>query len=92
MIQASNRLTGVEAQKILCCYDNNTCHVQVARIENIPFEYLEKVIFPGGRVVFETFPHAWLEIYTGERCHALLAERILCDRLRCNEREYDKPA
>jgi len=43
------------------------------------------VIFPGGRVVFETFPHAWLEIYTGERCHALLAERILCDRLRLTQ-------
>lgn len=86
MIQALNRLPNaeaqIEAQKVWCRHHNDTCHIQVARIENIPYEYFERVIFPGDRLVFKTFPHAWLEIYTGELCSALLAERILCDRLK----------
>ncbi|PZO47859.1 MAG: hypothetical protein DCF15_18535 [Phormidesmis priestleyi] len=86
MIQALNRLPNaeaqIEAQKVWCRYHNDTRHIQVARIENIPCDYFERVIFPGDRLVFKTFPHAWLEIYTGELCSALLSERILCDRLK----------
>lgn len=86
MIQALNRLPNAESQiedqKAWCRHHNDTCLIQVARIENIPYEYFERVIFPSDHLVFKTFPHAWLEIYTGELCNALLSERILCDRLK----------
>lgn len=88
MPQTLNRAPDIEVEKVLCHYHNDTRHIQVARIENIPHEpheYLERVVFPGDRLVFKTFPHAWLEIYTGELCSALLAERILCDRLRLTQ-------
>lgn len=88
MIQTLNRASDAAVEKVLCQYHNDTRHIQVARIENIPhqpYEYLERVVFPGNRLVFETFPHAWLNIYTGELCSALLAERILCDRLRLTQ-------
>ena len=87
-IQTLNRASDTAVKKVLCHYHNDTHHIQVARIENIPHkphEYLERVVFPGNRLVFETFPHAWLNIYTGELCSALLAERILCDRLRLTQ-------
>lgn len=77
-----DRLPSVEIKKIWCHYRNDTRYVQIARIEDIPNEHLERVIFPGGRLVFQTFPHAWLEIYTGELCSALLSDRFLCDRLK----------
>lgn len=80
--QTLNRAPDLEVKKILCRYCNNSDHVQVARIENLPDEYFERVFFPGDRLVFKTFPHAWLEIYTGELCSALLSERILCDQLK----------
>lgn len=81
MIQTLNRRPTLKAEKIICCYCNNTRHIQVARIENIPSWHFERMFFPSDCLMFEAFPHAWLEIYTGELCHALLSERILCDRL-----------
>jgi hypothetical protein len=82
MIQTLNRQPTSKAEKILCYYHNNTQHIQIARIENIPYGYFERVFFPGDRLVFEAFPYAWLDLYTGDLCSALLAERILCDHLR----------
>jgi hypothetical protein len=82
MTQVLDRLPCGKQESILCCHTNTTRFVQIARISNIPHWYFEKVVFPGERLLFETHPDAWLEIYTSEQCSAILAERILCVHLR----------
>ncbi|NJK52706.1 MAG: DUF1830 domain-containing protein [Leptolyngbyaceae cyanobacterium SU_3_3] len=82
MTQVLDHLPCGKTEKILCCYINTTRFVQTARISNIPGWYFEKVVFPGERLLLEKHPDAWLEIYTSEQCSAMLAERILCVRLR----------
>ncbi|MGB7413614.1 MAG: DUF1830 domain-containing protein [Thermosynechococcaceae cyanobacterium] len=69
---------------ILCRYINTTGSVQIARLANLSCSDLEKVLFPGDRLVFKADPDAYLEIYTPEICSALLAERIWCLQLRCD--------
>lgn len=68
--------------KILCCYQNNTNQVQIARITNIPDWYFERVIFPGQRLLFEATPSAELEIHSSHMASSILSDRIRCDRLR----------
>ncbi|NJK52784.1 MAG: DUF1830 domain-containing protein [Leptolyngbyaceae cyanobacterium SU_3_3] len=81
MTQVLDHLPCRKTKKILCCYTNTTRHIQIARISNITHCFFEKVIFPRQRLLFETHPDAWLEIYSSEQCSAILAERILCNCL-----------
>ncbi|MGP1383921.1 MAG: DUF1830 domain-containing protein [Thainema sp.] len=66
----------------LCCYVNATSQIQVARIANVPQWYFERVVFPGQRLMFEAPLDARLEVHTGQASQAILADTILCDRLR----------
>lgn len=66
----------------LCCYVNVTNQIQVARIANVPQWYFERVVFPGQRLMFEAPLDARLEVHTGQASQAILADTILCDRLR----------
>ncbi len=66
----------------LCCYVNATSQIQVARIANVPQWYFERVVFPGQRLMFEAPRDARLEVHTGQASQAILADTILCDRLR----------
>lgn len=66
---------------ILCCYVNTTSKIQIARIENIA-NWLERVVFPGQRLLFEALPNAQLEIYTGMIATAILLDKIQCECLR----------
>jgi hypothetical protein len=68
-------------RRTLCCYTNQTPHVQVARISNISNWYFERVVFPGERLLFEALAVAVLEIYTTDSVTTILADRISCDRL-----------
>lgn len=70
---------------ILCCYVNHTDKVQIGRISNIADWYFERVVFPGQRLLFEAPNSAELEIYTSSFSTALLARRIKCDNLICEE-------
>lgn len=70
-------------ENILCSYTNHTQKVQIGRISNITNWYLERVIFPGQRLVFEAPPQAELEIYTSSFSSAILSERIRCEQLVC---------
>lgn len=81
MTQVLDYLPCGQKAKILCCYTNTTRHIQIARISNIPHWYFEKAVLPSERLLFETHPDAWLEIYSSEQCSAILAERILCNCL-----------
>lgn len=66
-----------ENTHIFCGYRNQTPHLQIARIANIPNWYFEKVIFPGEHLLFYSLPKAELEIYTNE----IVTDKILCSQL-----------
>lgn len=70
-----------QSKLIICCYINTTSNVQICRITNIPNWYLERVVFPGQRLVFEAPATGLLEIHTGTMISAILSEKILCEKL-----------
>lgn len=72
---------------IVCCYVNATSKIQIARITNIQNWYFERVVFPGQRLVFESFAEALLEIHTGMMASAILSDKIPCNRLRISEQK-----
>lgn len=87
MMQALDRLSGKSGSEILCCYVNASSKMQIARITNIPNWYLEHVVFPGERFLFEALPEAELEIYQSVETNEVICERLLCDRLRVAEKQ-----
>ncbi len=66
---------------ILCCYVNYTNEIQIGRISNVADWYLERVVFPGQRLLFEAPTSAELEIYSSSFSTAILARRIRCETL-----------
>jgi len=80
-----NKRPGKEERKILCCYVNATSKAQIARITNIPNWYLEHVVFPGERFLFEALPEAELEIYQSLETGEIVGDRLGCDRLKVEE-------
>ena len=81
----SYQLSSKDNNPILCYYANATHLVQVVRIANIPNWYMEKVIFPGQRLMFEAPAEAVLEIHTGVVASAILSDKIPCYVLRVIE-------
>ena len=69
------------SSQILCSYSNNTPQFQIIRIANIPNWFFERVVFPGGRLVFEALPDSQLEIHTGTIISAILLDTVPCHRL-----------
>jgi hypothetical protein len=66
---------------ILCSYTNVTHRIQIIRIKNIPDLQLNKVIFPGQRLMFEAVPEANLEVqYTDN-----MSIFVPCDQLHVSE-------
>jgi hypothetical protein len=66
---------------ILCRYVNTTSKIQIARIQNIPNWYFERVVFPGQHLVFEAFLEAQLEIHTGMMASSILSDCIPCEQI-----------
>ena len=66
----------------LCCYRNQTPHIQVIRIADLPDRQFERVIFPGQRLMFYAPEQARLQVYASNPVGSLLADTITCDRLR----------
>jgi hypothetical protein len=66
---------------ILCCYVNVTNKLQIIRITNIPNLHLERVVFPGERLMFEAVPEAQLEIQSNQT----LSVVVLCHQLTVTE-------
>ncbi|AFZ17504.1 DUF1830 domain-containing protein [Allocoleopsis franciscana] len=52
--------------RFLCSYTNITRHIEIIRLKNIPGLHLERVIFPGERLMFEAVPEAQLEIQSNQ--------------------------
>ena len=72
-------------EQILCCYANVTNQIQIARITNIANYNLERIIFPGQRLMFEAVLNAQMEIYTFTTGTPILLDKITCKWLRVNE-------
>jgi hypothetical protein len=70
---------------ILCAYVNHTSKLQIIRVTAFPIQQLERVVFPGQRLMFEALPDAQLEVLSGAVVEALVADRICCSRLRVTE-------
>lgn len=70
---------------MLCHYTNTTRHIQVARIANIHSWFLERVIIPGGSMIFEAPVAAQLEIYSSETVTSVLSDKIRCEQLQVRE-------
>lgn len=77
--------TSSEGHPILCFYRNTTDKIQVAKISNFKHCYFEQVVFPAEKILFNAFPEAELEIYTGSMISAVLIEKIRCSQLQVNE-------
>ncbi|WP_193200346.1 DUF1830 domain-containing protein [Nostoc sp. MG11] len=73
------------SDKIPCGYVNATNRVQIVRITNIPNWYLERVVFPGQRLLFKALPDANLEIYTSAEVTALISDTIRCCHLQIQD-------
>jgi hypothetical protein len=76
-------------RQILCFYINSTSRIQIIRITNIPNLHLERMVFPGQRLMFEAVPEAKLEVYTNESATAILAEVISCQQLRVTDSQAE---
>ena len=81
MSQILDPLPNDENGSILCCYVNATSQIQVSRITNIPNRNIDRVVFPGQRLVFEANPNGILEIHSGMMASAILSDTIPCQRL-----------
>ena len=65
-------------RKILCLHINTTREIQLIRITDIPNLHLERVVFPGQRLMFEAVPEANLDIQTSEAVTSFVS----CQQLR----------
>lgn len=74
-------LTPTTPEVALCCYVNATAHIEIARITNVPNYHLERVVFPGQRLIFKAPLTAKLEIHTGTVITSILSETIDCQEL-----------
>ena len=69
------------ATKTLCVHVNASDRIQVVRLTECSTE-LERVVFPGQRLMFEAPLDAVLEIYAGDD-EPELQERVVCGDLAC---------
>jgi len=69
---------------LLCHFFNNRNQVVIARISNIPNWYLERVVFPAQRFLFEAPEEAVLEIHSPDQ-GTIHEDTISCRELCINE-------
>ncbi|MEM6434436.1 MAG: DUF1830 domain-containing protein [Cyanobacteria bacterium P01_D01_bin.115] len=81
MTQTLDALPTGHSHRLLCRYANQSPHLQVVRIANIPHWYFERVVFSHDCLFFAAVPGAILEIYSGDSMTTLRADSIPCDRL-----------
>ncbi|NDJ16371.1 DUF1830 domain-containing protein [Myxacorys almedinensis] len=70
---------------ILCCYANLTPQMQIIRIANSPDFYLERVAFPGEKLLFRAPFDAQLEVHTGMFVSSILSDTIACQTLKVKQ-------
>lgn len=78
---------GADLANMLCCYHNASSTIQIIRSTSfeIPEWYLERVIFPGQRLLFYAPKAVSLQIFTSSIVGSILSDTIPCDRLQVDE-------
>ncbi|MDB9510539.1 DUF1830 domain-containing protein [Kamptonema animale CS-326] len=73
------------APKILCFYTNGTRFIQIIRMADMAEPSLERVVFPGQRLLFEALPEAFLEISTANLTATIVTKKIQCASIHVEE-------
>jgi len=66
-------------------YWNTTSQIQVIKVEQKMPQRIEKVVFPGERILFYSTAEAFLDIHTPTSTHLSLLKRIPCSQLKVLE-------
>ncbi len=77
---------------ILCKYKNQSQRMQIVKISNINYWYLEKVIFSQEFLFFSAPRQAKLEIYNSENAEIMLEDKIPCEQLKIPQKSMIKCA
>jgi len=84
MSELFNSFPGNCPESFLCYYSNQSSRIQIIKISNIPSFYLERVVFPGQRLLFEAVEQAKLEVHTSDKITTIITDVIPCKQLSCN--------
>jgi hypothetical protein len=87
MLQATESSLTDTSEEILCFYINTTKEIKIIRLENSENSNLDRIAFPGEKILFIGEPKAQLAIYSGSNGKAILSDLIPCASL-----QIDKPA
>jgi hypothetical protein len=71
---------------MLCCYQNHSPKIQIIRSaeterQQLPW-HLERVIFPGQRLMFEAPKQSKIQVYSSDPAGMLVDDTVSCDRIR----------
>lgn len=82
-----DQLAKADADFVLCCYHNPSPKMQIIRSNSleVPEWHLERVVFPGQRLLFHAPHRTSLQVYTASMVGNLLSDTIPCDRIRVDE-------
>lgn len=73
------------ATKILCFYTNGTRFIQIIRMADMAESSLERVVFPGQRLLFEALPESFIEISTANLTAKTITKKIQCAAIQVDE-------
>lgn len=91
---ASDVTTGLPITGLLCYYANSSPQTQIIHVIQAnqaqaelsrAMPRVERVVFPGERLLFQALAGATLEVRSQASTGELVVERLLCDRLVCHE-------
>lgn len=85
MLEVTRSRPSLEIGQILCFYQNGTSQIQIIRLISTGPEPMEKVAFPGERLMFQAFPDAELQVYSTVANSPHLVNCIPCAHLQVNE-------
>ncbi len=70
---------------LLCCYQNHSPKIQIIRSAEVPQQpipwHLERVIFPGQRLLFEAPQRSKIQVYSSNPAGMLADDTVPCDRI-----------
>ncbi len=88
MVEPSNASLAVkQAATHLFYYQNVTSQIQIVRVDRAIPRRVEKVVFPGERMLFYSISEASLNIHTNTTAGLTLVSHVLCSQLQVVETE-----
>ncbi len=78
-----------QSSMMLCCYQNHSPKIQIIRSaesdrQGLPW-HLERVIFPGQRLMFEAPQQSKICIYSSDPAGMLVDDTVPCDRIQVRD-------